>query len=104
MSNPDLPERIGRLGELASNLWWSWHEPTRQMFRALDYPLWRTSGHNPVNELRDTSVDALQKAASTRSFLDLYDSVMSAFDTDMRTADTWFATSHPNLLHGPAFV
>ena len=71
------------------------------MFRALDYPLWRISGQNPVGELHETSVDVLQAAANTPSFLALYDSVMSAFDTDMRTPDTWFATNYPHLLNGP---
>ena len=101
MTNPDLPQRIGRLDELANNLWWSWHESARKVFRALDYPLWRMRGHNPVKELRETSIDTLQTAANTRSFLTLYDSVISNFDTDMRTSETWFATNHPNLLNGP---
>jgi len=30
-----LPERIGRLEELANNLWWSWHTQARDLFRAL---------------------------------------------------------------------
>jgi starch phosphorylase len=101
MTTPDLPERIGRLDELANNLWWSWHEQARRVFRALDYPLWRMSGHNPVKELREVNVEALQKAASAHSFLALYDSVMSTFDTDVRNSDTWFATNHPDFLHGP---
>ena len=37
-----LPERIGRLYELANNLMWSWHPKARDLFRALDYSLWRT--------------------------------------------------------------
>jgi starch phosphorylase len=101
MTNLDLPRRISRLDELANNLWWSWHERARRVFRALDYPLWRMSDHNPVKELGETSADTLQTAANTRSFLALYDSVMSAFDTNIGTADTWFNTNHPNLLHGP---
>jgi len=95
-----LPERIGRLDELANNLWWSWHDQARKLFRALDYPLWRLSSHNPVKELRETSPDKLQAAASNPAFLTLYDSVMSAFDTDMSAANTWFATNHPNSLPG----
>jgi starch phosphorylase len=101
MTNPSLPQRISRLDELANNLWWSWHEQARKVFRALDYPLWRASGHNPVKELRDTDLGALQTATNTPSFLALYDSVMSAFDADTSTADTWFRNSYPNLLHGP---
>jgi starch phosphorylase len=101
MTNRDLPKRIDRLDELANNLWWSWHEPARKVFRALDYPLWRASGHNPVKELREASADTLQAAANSMSFQALYHSAMSAFDTDMRTPDNWFAANHPNLLNGP---
>jgi starch phosphorylase len=97
-----VPERIGRLDELANNLWWSWHPEARAVFRSLDYPLWRISGHNPVKQLRDISPDKLQAAAKDPAFLTLYDSAMSAFDADMSGGDTWFATNHPHLLPGPA--
>ena len=59
-----LPERIGRLEELANNLWWSWHPQARDLFRALDYPLWRLGGHNPVKQLREISTDKLEEAAA----------------------------------------
>ena len=45
---PPLPARISRLNELASDLWWSWNAPAREVFRDLDYPLWRFTDHNPV--------------------------------------------------------
>jgi starch phosphorylase len=95
-----IPERIGRLEELAHNLWWSWHGEGRGLFRALDYPLWR-SGHNPVKELREVSRDKLQAAATDPSFLALYDSAMAAFDANMTTSDTWVTTNYPHLLNGP---
>jgi starch phosphorylase len=99
--NQKIPERIGRLDELANNLWWSWHDQARKLFRALAYPLWRQSNHNPVEELRDVSPETLQAAATDPSFLALYDSVMSAFDTEMTTSNTWFDTNYPKLLGGP---
>jgi len=99
--NEKIPERISRLEELANNLWWSWHEQARNLFRALDYPLWRLSGHNPVKELREIKPDALRAAAADPSFIALYDSVMSAFDTDMKASNTWIATNYSNLLHRP---
>ena len=39
-----LPERIARLEELAQDLWWSWNADARQVFRTLDYTLWRLTG------------------------------------------------------------
>jgi len=63
-----LPPRISRLFELANNLWWSWNEEGRQVFRALDYSLWRNTGHNPVMQLRHTSQEKLEAAARDPSF------------------------------------
>jgi len=96
-----LPERIVRLEELAGNLWWSWHDEAREIFRSLDYPLWRSTGHNPVKQLLDIDPSKLQAAASDPAFLNLYDSVMTAFDADISVKDSWFATNYPELLHGP---
>jgi len=101
MISPKLPERISRLDELADNLWWSWHEEARNLFRALDYPLWRVTVHNPVKQLHEVSQDTLQTAANDPAFLALYDSVMSTFDADMSSPNTWFTSDYGNLLQGP---
>ena len=101
MASSELPPRIDRLGELANNLWWSWHPQARSVFRTLDYQLWKLSGHNPVRELHQASGDTLQSAATDPGFLGLYDSVMSAFDSEMTNDDTWFAANYPDWRHGP---
>ncbi|MFM8774279.1 MAG: DUF3417 domain-containing protein, partial [Actinomycetota bacterium] len=46
-----LPVQLEPLEELAFNLRWSWHEPTRQGFAALDPVLWRRLGDDPVRLL-----------------------------------------------------
>jgi starch phosphorylase len=96
-----LPERINRLEELANNLWWSWHPQARELFRVLDYQLWRLSGHNPVKQLREIDANRLAASTTDPTFLNLYDSVMSAFDADMSDKDSWFSTKYPNVLSGP---
>ncbi|MBN1862185.1 MAG: alpha-glucan family phosphorylase [Dehalococcoidales bacterium] len=101
MTDLSLPPRIDRLGELANNLWWSWHPQARNVFRTLDYQLWKLSGHNPVMELDQARSDTLQAAAADPSFLNLYDSVMSAFDNEMANSGAWFTTNYPDLAHSP---
>jgi starch phosphorylase len=96
-----LPTRINRLEELANNLWWSWHTQARDLFRALDYPLWRSGGHNPVKQLHEISTDKLAAAATDPAFLNLYDSVMLTFDSEISAKDSWFTTKYPNVLDGP---
>ncbi len=86
---PIIPQRIGRLLELANNLWWSWHEEGRQLFRSLDYALWRNSDHNPVKQLHSISSEKIEAAARDPVFLELYDMVMAKFDDEMLRPHNW---------------
>ncbi|MDY6892764.1 MAG: alpha-glucan family phosphorylase [Chloroflexota bacterium] len=101
MVNAKLPDRISRLYELANNLWWSWHEDARRLFHILDYPLWRMTLHNPVEQLQDIRQETLQAAAQDPTFLALYDSVMSTFDAYMSSPNIRFTKECSTLLQGP---
>ena len=57
-----FPERIGRLEALARDLWWSWTPHARQVFRQLDYALWRSTAHNPVRMLQLLTAETLERA------------------------------------------
>jgi len=96
----NLPSRISRLFELANNLWWSWHEEGRQVFRSLDYALWRTSGHNPVKQLYGMSTEKLEEASRDPAFLELYDAVMSKFDQEMTSSHDWCGQTNPGMPNG----
>ncbi len=98
--SPKIPPRIGRLYELANNLWWSWHEEGRQVFRSLDYALWRTSGHNPVKQLRSISLEKLEGAARDPVFLELYDTVMATLDKEMTKGHEWCGQTNPGKPNG----
>src|SRR5918992_5415524 len=90
-----LPSRIHRLQELALDLWWSWIPTARQVFRRLDYPLWRLSSHNPVRMLLTVDAARLQEAAQDPVFLKLYDEATARLDEARAAKGTWWAE------HGP---
>jgi glycogen phosphorylase len=100
-SSARLPRRIERLVELTYNLWWSWHPQGRDLFRTLDYGLWKAGGHNPVKILREIGSEKLKAASTDPAFLALYDSVMASFDADMAAGNTWFASQHQGRLTSP---
>ena len=91
---PGLPERIKDLGELASDLWWSWHFRARSLFRRLDYPLWRATAHNPVAMLRQVAPERLQEVARDRAFLALYDDAVRDMRAARASRETWWAQTH----------
>ncbi|WP_186759994.1 MULTISPECIES: alpha-glucan family phosphorylase [Arthrobacter] len=58
-----VPEQIGALPRLATNLRWSWHVPTRQLFESLDPALWEQAHHDPLAMLAAISREQLQALA-----------------------------------------
>ena len=91
-----LPERIARLEELALDLWWSWH-PARDVFRRLDYQLWRATAHNPARMLWLIPREKLEVAATDPLFLARYDKAIAALDDARAARHTWWAHRFPHL-------
>ena len=61
-----LPVPLAPLQTLATNLRWSWHPPTLDMFANLDPAAWERSGHDPVRllgEISSARFDELAKDA-----------------------------------------
>src|SRR4051812_41250529 len=98
---PSLPPRIGRLADLAYNLWWGWHLQARELFAAIGQTLWSLTAHNPVKLLREVKPERFAALAHDPAFLRRYDAVMMDFDADLTTPDTWLAHSAPELLRTP---
>jgi len=86
----EIPERLRRLPELATDLWWTWNTPAREVFRRLDYTLWRQTAHNPVLMLRNVAPELLQLASNDDVFLRVYDAAMEALDNARAARDTWW--------------
>src|SRR5882757_9392676 len=95
-SLPPRPARIDRLDEVAVDLWWSWNE-ARAVFRRLDYPLWRSTVHNPVRMMWDIAPDKLEKAAADPSFLAIYDRAVEALDAARAAKNSWWSERFPHL-------
>jgi starch phosphorylase len=93
-----LPEKISRLGEIAHNLWWSWTPEARELFRRLDYPVWHSTQHNPVQMLKEISSDKLQQIAEDAAFLRRYNKVVMLFDEAMKFEQSWFHQTYPELV------
>ena len=84
------PARISRIDELAIDLWWSWNE-ARAVFRHLDYPIWRSTAHNPVRMLWAIPAERLEAVAVDPVFLALYDRAVAALDAARAAKNTWWA-------------
>src|SRR5688500_14986316 len=95
----NLPPRLERLGDLAYNLWWSWHPSARDLFRELDPYLWEGTSQNTVLFLHRIAPDLLASASEDPAYVDHYDRIIRQFDReiDPHREDTWVARNRPEL-------
>ncbi|MDP5226699.1 MULTISPECIES: alpha-glucan family phosphorylase [Arthrobacter] len=86
-----LPEPIAALAPLATNLRWSWHLPTRELFASLNPELWDRSRHDPVALLGAISAEEFDALAKDE---DVVARIQSAADDLERylTEPRWYQT------------
>lgn len=95
-----LPGRLHRLHELALDLWWSWDDRARQVFRRLDLALWRATAHNPVQMLQRISPERLAWAAADAAFLRAYDEALFGLDNARTVSHPWWRDHQAMLGSG----
>jgi starch phosphorylase len=91
----ELPEEMGRLRDLAYNLWWSWSPQATRLFTWIDPDHWRRY-HNPVQLLINIEPQQWSRLLADPEFRAAYASLMAAYDA-YRSRRRWFATQHPRF-------
>ncbi len=86
---PVLPPALGPLAELVTNLRWSWHPETQDVFAAMDPEAWVASGYDPVKMLGLLPAERLAELAEDHGFADLL-ARASADLAHYLTGDRWF--------------
>ena len=88
--NPQLPERIKRLSDIANNMWWSWNTEFLKLLKDIDIDLWEQIGKNPVKFLKQVSQEKLENASKDKEFVERYNTTVRHFDDYMNSKNTWF--------------
>ena len=84
-----LPEPLTALGRLATNLRWTWHPPTQELFAAVDPQAWQQAGNDPLAMLRDVPAAHLERLAGDAGFLERTRAVADDLDRYL-TAPRWY--------------
>ncbi len=96
-----LPQELSGLWQLAFNLRWTWQPTAREVFRRLDYALWRLTSHNPVRMLDLMTDQSLKQAARDPAFVSLYDEAIRSLGHALSAEGTWWRAMFPGLAHRP---
>ncbi|HET7406383.1 MAG TPA: alpha-glucan family phosphorylase, partial [Mycobacteriales bacterium] len=84
-----LPEPLLPLGELVTNLRWSWHPASLDLFESVDPQTWEAVGHDPVRLLGEVSIERFAELARDDAFL----ARLSEAAADLRrylTGERWY--------------
>ncbi|MFD9665580.1 alpha-glucan family phosphorylase [Rhodococcus sp. NPDC059968] len=84
-----LPERLAALGPLSTNLRWSWHPATQELFGLLDEELWRQVQFDPVRMLGEVDPARLDELAEDVAFLARLDAAAADLD-DYLSRPRWY--------------
>lgn len=75
----NIPAELGKLEELAHNMWWAWNHDARSLFRSLDEALFDECGGNPVLLLERLSYEKLEVLSKDKALLQKMDRVYTEF-------------------------
>ena len=74
-----IPEALKPLDEIAHNLWWSWNNEARDLYRELDPELWKQVNQNPVLLLASMNYEKLEELAKDKKVLDKVNKLYANF-------------------------
>lgn len=83
---PDLPEPLKPLKELAFNLWWSWDPEAKEMFGEIDPDKWEEAESNPVLLLENLSLDEINHLSENKHFIRKLNKIYARFREYMEDA------------------
>ena len=94
-----LPTSLSALDELAANLRWSWHEPTRRLFAEIDPDIWVEHANDPVALLGAVSPARIGALAADPDFVARANALRDDLTT-YRTEARWYQS----LSDAPAHI
>ncbi len=94
---PDIPEDLQPLKELANNLWLSWNFDAVSLFMRLDFDAWVKARQNPVKTLGYTSQERLETLAGDDSYLTALNIVYEKFQR-YKSGETWYKGKHDHAI------
>ncbi len=84
-----LPDRISALGQLSTNLRWSWDTASQDLFAGIDPELWAEIGRDPVALLGEVSPARLEELAADPGFTERVDQLSAELD-EYLTKPRWY--------------
>jgi glycogen phosphorylase len=90
-----------RLYQLSQNLWWSWNDELRGIFRGIDADLWRSVNHNPIDFLKRVEPSVLARKSNDAGILAQTIRAEKHLRDYLESENHWTGWNAPGLLSSP---
>lgn len=90
-----LPAPLAQLDNLARNLYWCWHEPTRLFFASLDPKAWKEVGGDPVALLGQIPPERFEELAKDTAVVAQANKLSEELENYLRE-DKWYQDEFAN--------
>ena len=87
---PNLPDNIKFLEELASDMWFTWNWPAILLFVQIDPKLWTASRRNPKWMLGSVPQKRLEELSRDTAFVEQVNKVKEAYYNYKNNSHTWY--------------
>jgi glycogen phosphorylase len=92
----ELPEALQPLRKLAFNFRWTWHHPTRELFREIDKNLFEEVESNPIQMLAQLSDERLHRLSQDPTFKARLELCSRELD-EYLAEPAWFQSHFPDV-------
>ena len=99
---PAVPAPLAALGDLATNLHWTWDRDTQHLFARLDPTAWETSGRDPLRLLATIEPARWDELAADPAIIDATHEAKSRLDAAI-SEPRWFQSREGSPLHLVAY-
>jgi len=93
----NLPKNLLPLKELAYNMWFSWNPDARDLYKTIDWDLWKQVDRNPVAWLQQIDQEKIKTFSENKAFIKQVKQVHVRFRSYMEQPSTQFNNNYPNL-------
>ncbi len=94
----ELPAKLEKLGDLATNLWFGWNPDVRDLYREIDLDVWKKSGKNPVKFLKMVDPLKIDAFSKDEAFLKKVSDSWERFVEYIESNNTAFRKNYPKML------
>jgi starch phosphorylase len=93
-----MPENLDKLMKIANNLWWSFNDNAKNLFKMINPIIWEESNHNPFEILSTLTKKDLENLSEDRIFMSLLDDVWNELQSYLKMPK-WFEINYENKIN-----